>query len=163
MSACTVCDKKIGFGQYICVDCHQEQLNSPSGKTQIELAKESKLKEYERNFSQIILTTAPTIEGYNIIETIEVISAECVFGLNVFKDFFVGLSDFFGGRNESTQNALRNARKTCLSELKKEALSIGANGVIAIDLDYSEFSGKNTSMLFLVASGTAVKLEKVAK
>ena len=83
--------------------------------------------------------------------------------MNVFKDFFVGLSDFFGGGNESTQNALRDARKTCLSELKKEALSIGANGVIAIDLDYSEFSGKNTSMLFLVASGTAVKLEKVAK
>jgi len=48
-----------------------------------------------------------------------------------------------------------------LTELKKEALNVGANAVIAVDLDYSEFSGQNKSMLFLVASGTAVKVEKI--
>ena len=32
----------------------------------------------------------------------------------------------------------------------------GANAVIAVDLDYSEISKGNSSMILLVASGTAV-------
>ena len=55
---------------------------------------------------------------------------------------------------------LRDARKTCLTELRREALMIKANAVIGVDLDYSEISGKGKSMLFLVATGTAVRIEK---
>jgi len=47
--------------------------------------------------------------------------------------------------------------------LKKEALLTGANAVIGVDLDYSEISGGGKSMLFLVASGTAVIIEPIAK
>ena len=47
-----------------------------------------------------------------------------------------------------------------LYELKKEAYYLKADGVIGIDLDYSEFSGGGKSMLFLVASGTAVTFKK---
>ena len=52
-------------------------------------------------------------------------------------------------------------RETCLSELKVEADQLGANAVIGVDLDYSEISGGGKSMLFLVASGTAVVVEAV--
>lgn len=53
---------------------------------------------------------------------------------------------------------IRDARETCLNELKIEAHSLGADAVVAIDLDYSEISGGGKAgMLFLVASGTAVK------
>ena len=55
---------------------------------------------------------------------------------------------------------LRDARNTCLEELKNEALELGADGVMGVDLDYSEISGAGKSMLFLVASGTAVKFKK---
>jgi len=41
----------------------------------------------------------------------------------------------------------------------KEAYELGADGVIGIDLDYSEISGKGKGMLFLVASGIAVKFK----
>lgn len=53
-----------------------------------------------------------------------------------------------------------DARETCLNELKKEAFDLGADGVIGIDLDYSEISGKGKGMLLLVASGTAVKFKE---
>ncbi len=44
--------------------------------------------------------------------------------------------------------------------MRKEALIVGANAVIAIDLDYQEISGAGKlGMLMLVASGTAVKLK----
>ena len=78
--------------------------------------------------------------------------------MNIFRDFFAGMSDFFGGRSEASQKVLRDARNNCLNELKQEAYDMGADGVMGIDLDYSEISGKGKGMLFLVASGTAVKL-----
>ena len=103
------------------------------------------------------LTTTPTYPNLEIEEVKGVITAECVFGMNVFRDFFAGMTDFFGGRSEASQKVLRDARETCLNELKKEAYELGADGIIGIDLDYSEISGKGKGMLFLVASGTAVK------
>ena len=109
------------------------------------------------------LTTTPTYPNLEIEEVKGVITAECVFGMNVFRDFFAGMTDFFGGRSEASQKVLRDARETCLIELKKEAYELGADGVIGIDLDYSEISGKGKGMLFLVASGTAVKFKVVRK
>ena len=109
------------------------------------------------------LTTTPTYPNLEIEEVKGVITSECVFGMNVFRDFFAGMTDFFGGRSEASQKVLREARETCLNELKKEAYELGADGVIGIDLDYSEISGKGKGMLFLVASGTAVKFKEEAK
>ena len=82
--------------------------------------------------------------------------------MNVFRDMFASVRDFFGGRSEATQKVLKDARTTCLSELQKEAFECGADAVIAVDLDYSEFSGGGKSMLFLLASGTAVKLNDLS-
>lgn len=112
---------------------------------------------------RFILTTETTLQGYEITERIEVISAECVFGMNIFRDFFSGITDMVGGRSVATQKVLRDARRTCLEELKKEAISLGADAVIGIDLDYSEFSGGGKSMLFLVATGTAVRIQRESK
>jgi len=109
----------------------------------------------------VIVTTTPSLDGYRVTKVIDVISAECVFGMNIFKDFFAGLSDLFGGRSETSQKVLKDARQLCIRELKTEAYRIGANAVIGVNLDYSEFSGQGKSMLFLVASGTAVVLEEV--
>lgn len=119
-------------------------------------------KPYEDNTidAPVILTTAQSLEGYKVIETLEIVTAECCYGMNLFLDLFTSTSDIFGGRSKITQKMLRDARRKCLHELKREAFDIGANAVIAVDLDYSEFSGKGKSMLFLVASGTAVKVQK---
>lgn len=116
-------------------------------------------EEVEQAAADMIITTETYAPDLVIEKRLGVITAECVFGMNMFKDFFSGLTDFFGGRSRSTQNSLRDARVVCISELKREALQVGADAVIGVDLDYSEFSGKDKSMLFLVASGTAVKLK----
>jgi uncharacterized protein YbjQ (UPF0145 family) len=112
--------------------------------------------------SNVILTTAPWIEGYRVTKTLEIITSECVFGMNIIRDMFSAVVDVFGGRSNASQKVLHDARKLCLSELKRQAIAIGANAVIAVDLDYSEFSGGGKSMLFLVASGTAVQIERLA-
>ena len=122
--------------------------------------------EEEKNSNEIkniTLTTSHFLEGYKVTKTIDIITAECVFGMNIFKDFFAAVTDFFGGRSGATQKVLRDARNVCLNELRKEAYEVGGNAVIAVDLDYNEFSGQRKSMLFLVASGTAVIVEKIVE
>jgi uncharacterized protein YbjQ (UPF0145 family) len=43
--------------------------------------------------------------------------------------------------------------------MRREALMVGANAVIGLNLAYNEISGDGKSMLFVVASGTAVHVE----
>ncbi len=113
----------------------------------------------ERLAGDIILTTEHGMAEYRVVERIEVITAECVFGMNLFKDFFASITDIFGGRSKSSQTVLRDARLTCLAEMRREALMVGANAVIGMNLAYNEISGDGKSMLFVVASGTAVTVE----
>lgn len=109
----------------------------------------------------LILTTEFAMPEYRVTQRLEVITAECVFGMNMFRDMFASIRDVFGGRSRASQKVLRDARRTCLTELRREALIAGANAVIGVDLDYSEISGDGKSMLMVVASGTAVIVEPV--
>ena len=49
------------------------------------------------------------------------------------------------------------ARETSLNEMAQRAISMGANAVIGVDIDY-ETVGQNGSMLMVSTSGTAVVL-----
>ena len=112
----------------------------------------------ERGF---VMTTAPLIDGYRIKKTIEIVTAECAFGMAPLRDFFDGVWDLSGGRSSAARRFLRDARKKCLSELEEEALDVGADAIVGVKLDYSELSGKETPVLFLVASGTAIQTAPV--
>lgn len=104
------------------------------------------------------LVTTHSVPGREVREALGIVSAECVLGINVFRDMLGGLRDFFGGRSGTHQKALREARETCLKELAEEACERGADAVVGVDLDYSEISGGGKGMVLLVASGTAVRL-----
>ena len=103
----------------------------------------------------MLLTTTNTIEGHDITRYYGIVSGETIIGANVFKEFFAGIRDIVGGRSSSYESVLREAKETALQEMKEQAGRMGANAVIAIDLDY-ETVGANGSMLMVTASGTAV-------
>ena len=63
-----------------------------------------------------------------------------------------------GGRSGAYEKVLREAKDNALAEMMQNAKNLGANAVIAVDLDY-ETIGSNGSMLMVSASGTAVVLE----
>ena len=113
--------------------------------------------EQDKKINSIMLTTE-TAPNLNIKQRIEVITAECAFGMNIFRDLFSGVRDFVGGRSEAVQKTMRDSRRVALYELKKEAYEVGANAVVGVDLDYVELSA-NGNMVMLVASGTAVIIE----
>lgn len=106
---------------------------------------------------EIILTTE-TAHNLPVVDRLDIVSAEVVIGMHLFKDIAAAFRDTFGGRSKAMQDGLKEARKTALRELRAEALALGADAVVGVDLDYSEISGGGKSMLFLVASGTAVTL-----
>ena len=104
------------------------------------------------------LVTTHSLPGRETREALGIVSAECVLGINVFRDLLGGLRDIVGGRSGTHQKALREARVTCLDELAEQASALGAEAVVGIDLDYSEISGGGKGMVLLVATGTAVRL-----
>ena len=106
----------------------------------------------------MILTTTPTIEGRTIVEYKGVVFGEVIVGVNFIKDIAASLRDFFGGRSNTYEKELINARNTAMEELKTRAIALGADAVVGIDIDY-EILGQNSGMLMVIASGTAVKLE----
>lgn len=87
-----------------------------------------------------------------------VVTGETIIGANVFRDFMAGVKDFFGGRSSAYEEVLQKAKDTALEEMARSAESLGANAVIGIDLDY-ETVGASGSMLMVVCSGTAVRIE----
>ncbi len=112
-----------------------------------------------QRLAKMCITTTPTVPNREIESVIEVVSAECAYGMNLFKDMFTAITNTVGGRSGSIQNTLRDARRQVMADLRNEAFSVGADAVVGVSLDYSEFSGGGRAMLFVVATGTAVKLK----
>ncbi len=106
----------------------------------------------------MIITTTDGIEGRQITAYLGIVTGEAVLGTNIFRDFFAGIRDIVGGRSGSYEKELRKARDTALAELTDEAKALGADAVLAVDLDYEHIGSGDRSMLMVSANGTAVKL-----
>ena len=107
----------------------------------------------------MLITTTPNIEGKKITEYKGLVSGEAILGANIFKDLFASITDVIGGRSGSYERELRKAKDIALEEMKTEARNLGANAVIAIDLDYETIGSGGGNMLMVSASGTAVTVE----
>ena len=105
----------------------------------------------------MILTTTPNIEGHRITEYLGVVTGEAVLGANFFRDFFAKIRDVVGRRSGAYEKELARARETAFREIQEDALEVGANAIVGIDLDY-EVMGENGSMLMVSISGTAVTI-----
>ena len=106
----------------------------------------------------MLLTTTNTIEGKTISLYYGMVTGEAIIGANIFKDFFASITDIVGGRSGAYERSLKDAKNIAVQEMVDAAKALGANAVIAIDLDY-ETVGKDSGMLMVSASGTAVKVD----
>ena len=161
MATCLKCGASIGFfsgSVDYCLDCTVAKYKA-GARERVE-AQRSAVTEIELRNADIdaIVLTTETAPNLKIIKRIEIVTAEVAYGMNIFKDLFAGVRDIVGGRSEAVQKTMRDARRTALYELKREAHSVGANAVVGVDLDYVELSG-GANMVMLVASGTAVVIE----
>jgi uncharacterized protein YbjQ (UPF0145 family) len=105
----------------------------------------------------MILSTTPGIEGKPVRAYLGVVTGEAILGANIFRDFFAGIRDIVGGRSAAYEKELNRAREIAFEEMSQKAAALGANAIVAIDIDY-ETVGAGGSMLMVSVSGTAVTL-----
>lgn len=163
MAQCTNCGRKLGFLEntvggecLICNDARLAKFNFPTTlAADAEAEEERENKELEDAICRILVTTEmqPDIA---IKRRVGIVSAEVAYGMNIFKDLFSSVRNIVGGRSEVVQKTMRDSRETVLFELKREAHALGANAVVAVDLDYTQIGDGGWSMVLVVATGTAV-------
>ncbi len=107
----------------------------------------------------VIVVTTPSLEGRTIADYKGIVSGEAILGANIFRDLFAGIRDIVGGRSAAYERELREAKRMAIEEMAVQAVALGANAVVAVDLDYETIDlGGGGGMLMLSASGTAVLL-----
>ena len=108
----------------------------------------------------MIIVTTPNLEGQRITKYLGLVSGDAILGANIFRDLFAGIRDIVGGRSAAYEKELRQAKRLALVEMMDEATELGANAVVAVDLDYETIAmGRGGGMLMVSATGTAVVVE----
>ncbi len=108
----------------------------------------------------MLVVTTSTLQGKNISQYLGIVSGEAILGANIFKDFFAGIRDIVGGRSASYEGELRKAKDLAIEEMCAQARQLGANAVIAVDLDYETIStAHGGGMLMVTAAGTAIVVD----
>ncbi|WP_054913651.1 YbjQ family protein [Pseudomonas sp. NBRC 111127] len=105
----------------------------------------------------MIISTTSQLEGRPIAEYMGVVSAESVQGINFVRDFFTRVRDVLGGRSQTLESALREAREQATEELKARAQQLRADAVVGVDYEISMPSVQG-GMVVVFVTGTAVRL-----
>lgn len=95
------------------------------------------------------MTTTNSIEGYNIVKYIDLVCGEVVVPNGLLGIITSGT--FF------TINSLEKARVEAIKAVKKNAYNIGANAIVAVDIDINDMNGNG---VIVSVNGTAVFIEK---
>lgn len=100
------------------------------------------------------VTTTSGFDDVKIEKYLEPVTAHVVVGMNLFKDFFAGLTDIFGGKSKTYQNTLSSINEEVINELRKKAYSLGGNCILSLKIDNDEVSAQGKSMMMVSAIGT---------
>ena len=171
MSECKTCGKGMGFADKVnaksfdgnCISCTKVKRDNLGLNAQELKASEEQVASdlhVEAELEAILVTTAHTLQGIEVTKYLGVVSAECAYGMNMFKDMFANVRNLVGGRSAAVEDTMRVSRETVLLELKREAHAKGANAVIALDVDYTQLGSGGNMMVLVSASGTAVVIEE---
>ena len=106
----------------------------------------------------MIITTTDGIDGRRVTSYLGIVAGEAIMGTNIFRDFFASIRDIVGGRSGSYEKELRKAKQLAMESMIEEATALGANAIVAVDLDYQTIGGSDKTMLMVVVNGTAVTL-----
>jgi uncharacterized protein YbjQ (UPF0145 family) len=107
-----------------------------------------------------LVVTTPSIEGRPVTRYLGLVSGEAILGANIFRDLFAGIRDIVGGRSAAYEEELRKAKAIAIREMEDQAVELGANVVLGVDLDYESIQmGSGGGMLMVSASGTAAVIE----
>jgi len=100
-------------------------------------------------------TTGNDVDGYKVTEYLGVVRGIVVRAPNIAQGIMGGINSIFGGNIEAYAQVCEKARQDAYDRMVQHAAAIGANGIIAVRYDATEFAQSVTEVL---CYGTAVKL-----
>ncbi|HRC07105.1 MAG TPA: heavy metal-binding domain-containing protein [Miltoncostaeales bacterium] len=103
----------------------------------------------------MLITTTSTLDGRPVRDYLGLVTGEAIIGANIFRDLLAGIRDIVGGRSAAYEKELAKAREIATMEMTTQAGELGADAIIAVDIDYETVGA---GMLMVTLSGTAVRL-----
>jgi uncharacterized protein YbjQ (UPF0145 family) len=105
--------------------------------------------------SELIVTTGNEVPGRPIAEFLGVVRGIVVRSPGITQGIMGGLKQFVGGNIESYARVCEQAREDAYARMVAHAEELGADAVIGMRYDATEFAQATTEVL---AYGTAVRL-----
>ena len=105
----------------------------------------------------ILVTTSNEFAGYRIVEYKGVVRGLVVRATSVVAGVTGGLKSIFGGNISEYEKVCEKARDEAFNRMIAHAQQLGADGIVGMRYDATEFIQGSTEVL---AYGTAVKLAK---
>ena len=108
----------------------------------------------------MLIVTTPIIEGIKIREYKGPVFNQVVAGLDWTKSISAGWRNIVGGRSETHEQLVEQARNEAMTGIVGRATAMGANGIVGLNVDYEMISGTQNSngLLLVKVFGTAVVL-----
>ena len=142
-----------------CEKCGRLAYSTAYASMKLELSEKTDLLKSLIKSIPVVTTQSPQNWEF---DTISMITSQAVLGTSVISDVYTGFADIFGSNSKTLTSVLKSGENYCLNILRKQAIELGANAIIAIDIDYAEVGGSK-AMLMVCISGTAVNLKNTVQ
>lgn len=103
----------------------------------------------------MVVTTGNTVEGRTVASYLGVVRGIVVRSQNIAQGLIGSLKQIAGGNIREYEVVCEQARQDAFQKMVQHALEIGADAIIAVRYDATEYAAGATEVL---AYGTAVKL-----
>jgi uncharacterized protein YbjQ (UPF0145 family) len=114
-----------------------------------------KFLEKEQKRKEIISISTPEFANRKIIKTLGIVSHEHIFGVGLVRE--LDLAKFNGGIALSWAEKVHSGRDLAIKSIEDEAIELGGNAVVGIEIIYQILGSHNDMVMLLVgAKGTAV-------
>ena len=114
--------------------------------------------ENQKKRREFVAVSTPEVGGGKVAKSLGVVTTEQVVGFKI--SGALDLSKFNGGMALSLADKLMKGREWAIRTLTDDALAMGANGLVGIDIRYESLGVKEDVLMVLVyAKGTAVIVE----
>lgn len=147
-----------------CTGCHWEYQNKAAS------ARYSRQSDLQGQITELGAQLNPLLSAVPMVtllappewkfDALSLITAQSVSGTGLFSEIGSVVTDALGRQSGMFKNKLANGERLCLAELRSQALRIGGNAIIGIDVDYAEVGGAR-SMLMVCMTGTAIRLRNL--
>lgn len=119
-------------------------------------------KEKLEKIGDLILSTTASLEGYEIVEYVDVVSSTLMIKLGLFSVMEIDVFHIISDANNSLDDTFNKAKEKILDDLRIQANDLSCNAIIGLSFNFPPLNtSRLTGVICFSATGTAVKVRKI--